>query len=186
MRGARIAEKIQEFYHTTGSSVLPSSSSSKNQILFNKTAGTTDLAGIPTNTSSSQNPKSRANLMSQGGSRASGASKLMYQSETTNASAQGGPGSKPRATSAYGNSSRRNLPHTQNNFIVQNMGTHQKVLIDNMKDQKNQLRKIDGQQPNSQNNSNFAATILGLPSGSDQHVLSGEMNNSIGVIGLSQ
>ena len=66
------------------------------------------------------------------------------------------------------------------------MGTHQKVLIDNMKDQKNQLRKIEGQQPISQNNSNFAATILGLPSASDQHVLSGEMNNSIGVIGLSQ
>ena len=79
MRGARIAEKIQEFYHTTGSSVLPSNSSSKNQILFNKTTTGTDLvAGMPTNTSSSQNPKSRANLMSQGGSRASGASRLMY------------------------------------------------------------------------------------------------------------
>lgn len=33
------------------------------------------------------------------------------------------------------------------------------------------------------NGSNFAATILGLPA--DQHMLSGEMNNSIGVIGLS-
>lgn len=32
----------------------------------------------------------------------------------------------------------------------------------------------------------FAATILGLPASNDQHVLSGEMNNSIGVIGLSQ
>ena len=30
MRGARIAEKIQEFYHTTGSSILPSNASSKN------------------------------------------------------------------------------------------------------------------------------------------------------------
>ena len=85
--------------------------------------------------------------MSQGGSRASGASRLVYQSDAANTSATGGAGtgSKPRATSAYGNSSRRNLPHTQNNFIVQNMGTHQKVLIDNMKDQKNQLRKIEGQ-----------------------------------------
>ena len=60
------------------------------------------------------------------------------------------------------------------------MGTHQKVLIDNMKDQKLQLRNIqDGQ------SSGFAAAILGLPSSTDQHVLSGEMNNSIGVIGLN-
>ena len=43
------------------------------------------------------------------------------------------------------------------------------------------MRKIDGQHPSN----SFAATILGLPSGSDQHVLSGDMNNSIGVIGLS-
>ena len=55
MRGARIAEKIQEFYHTTGS-VLPSNSSSKNQIIFNKTAGA-EFSGLA-------NPKSRANLMS--------------------------------------------------------------------------------------------------------------------------
>ena len=45
------------------------------------------------------------------------------------------------------------------------------------------MRQID----ESQNaTAGFAATILGLPSASDQHVLSGEMNNSIGVIGLSQ
>ena len=68
MRGARIAEKIQEFYHTTGSSVLPSNSSSKNQIIFNKTTNP--------EFQSAQGPKSRANLMSQGGSR--GASKLLY------------------------------------------------------------------------------------------------------------
>ena len=129
MRGARIAEKIQEFYHTTGSSVLPSNSSSKNQIIFNKTAGNGELP-----TASSSNPKSRANLMSQGGSRGGGPSKLLYQSDGGAQTSQSG---KPRATSAYGNSSRRNLPHTSNNFIVQNMGTHQKVLIDNMKDQKN-------------------------------------------------
>ena len=76
MRGARIAEKIQEFYHTTGSSILPSNASSKNQIVFNKTAGNGELPTGP-----SSNPKSRSNLMSQGGSRASGPSKMLYQSE---------------------------------------------------------------------------------------------------------
>jgi len=127
MRGARIAEKIQEFYHTTGSSILPSNASSKNQIVFNKTTGNE----MPTGQAAG--PKSRSNLMSQGGSRASGPSKMMYQSE---AGMQGSPSQtgKPRATSAYGHSSRRNLPHTQTNFMVQNMGTHQKALIDNMKD----------------------------------------------------
>lgn len=142
MRGARIAEKIQEFYHTTGSSILPSNASSKNQIVFNKTAGNGELPTGP-----STNPKSRSNIMSQGGSRASGPSKMLYQSDN---GVQGSPSQtgKPRATSAYGHSSRRNLPHTQTNFIVQNMGTHQKALIDNMKDQKNQMRNIDGiQQP---------------------------------------
>ena len=62
MRGARIAEKIQEFYHTTGSSILPSNASSKNQILFNKTGGGAHNSELPTATS--QNPKSRTNLMS--------------------------------------------------------------------------------------------------------------------------
>ena len=75
MRGARIAEKIQEFYHTTGSQV-PSNSSSKNQIVFNKTTTAGEFQGLATG---GQNPKSRANLMSQGGSRTGQASKLMYQ-----------------------------------------------------------------------------------------------------------
>jgi len=49
------------------------------------------------------------------------------------------------------------------------------------------MRNIDGlQPPQTQNGSNFAATILGLNSASDQHVLSGDINNSVGVIGLSQ
>ena len=74
-------------------------------------------------TASSINPKSRAGLISQGNSRTGGNSKLLYQPEA--AGAQGvGPGNKPRATSAYGNASRRNLPNTQQNYIVQNMGTH--------------------------------------------------------------
>ena len=80
MRGARIAEKIQEFYHTTGSQI-PSNSSSKNQIVFNKTTTANEFGGLA---SGGQNPKSRANLMSQGGSRTGGASKLMYQSESGN------------------------------------------------------------------------------------------------------
>ena len=66
--------------------------------------------------------------MSQGGSRpANGAaSKMLYSSEA-GGSGQGGSqaGAKPRATSAYGNNSRRILPMpTNNNFIVQNMGAH--------------------------------------------------------------
>lgn len=113
--------------------------------------------------------------MSQGGSRATGASRLVYQTD------QNTNGGKQRATSAYGNSSRRNLPHTQNNFIVKNLGTHQKALIDNMKDQKNQMKNMGDAK-----DGRFAATILGLPASSDQHVLSGDMNNSIGIIGLSQ
>ena len=79
MRGARIAEKIQEFYHTTGSSAIANSNtSSNNQILFNKT-GVVD-------------PKSRAGLMSQGGSRpTNGASKMLYSSETNGPPGTGGP-----------------------------------------------------------------------------------------------
>ena len=62
MRGARIAEKIQEFYHTTGSNAIPSNTSSKNQLVFNKTATNDFSSGL--NTSATNNPKSRANLMS--------------------------------------------------------------------------------------------------------------------------
>ena len=66
---------------------------------------------------------------------------MLYSSEGGGVQAnQLSQSGKPRANSAYGHSSRRNLPHTSTNFIVQNMGTHQKVLIDNMKDQKYQMR----------------------------------------------
>lgn len=89
MRGARIAEKIQEFYNTTGGPTL----SSGNQTLSG--GGIAQKAGgVP----------SRQDLHSQGGTRAS---KIILVNET--AHAQGGPG-RQRATSAYGShNSRRNL-----------------------------------------------------------------------------
>ena len=45
MRGARIAEKIQEFYHTTGSSFVPNS------------AGTNGVSSYANNTASSSKLK---------------------------------------------------------------------------------------------------------------------------------
>ena len=84
MRGARIAEKIQEFYHTSGSSFIPNSNtaSSSKLMILNKpmTAGQVADFASSQGLVSSSNPKSRASLMSQGGPRAnSGTSKLLYQ-----------------------------------------------------------------------------------------------------------
>lgn len=89
MRGARIAEKIQEFYHTSGSSFIPNSgnntASSSKLMILNKpmTAGQVADFASSQGLVSSSNPKSRASLMSQGGPRAnSGTSKLLYQQES--------------------------------------------------------------------------------------------------------
>lgn len=61
------------------------------------------------------------------------------------------------------------------------MGTHQKVLIDNMKDQKIQMHNIDSQ-------NGFTAPVFAhAPDPNQQkHILSGETNSSIGAIGISQ
>ena len=86
MRGARIAEKIQEFYNTTGPAGLSAGS---------QTLSGNATKGIP----------SRADLHSQGNSRGS---KLVLVGEP-GATTQGNM-MRPRATSAYGtHNSRRNL-----------------------------------------------------------------------------
>ena len=86
MRGARIAEKIQEFYNTTGATGL--------------STGSQTLSGVAT-----KGIPSRADLHSQGGSRGS---KMMLVGDQGNTT-QGGM-MRPRATSAYGShNSRRNL-----------------------------------------------------------------------------
>ena len=115
MRGARIAEKIQEFYQTT--TVPAGGFTSGSQTLNLGSQQSTSATANATKTKTPHRYEIAGGKVTVGNNRGSKMILLGNQPAQNERAAQGTGQSKPRATSAYGShASRRNLhPHMMAN-----------------------------------------------------------------------